>query len=63
MSATQQGCINKEVTITQADLPLSCPVNNERVWDGHPRVYLSFGKESSVQCPYCGTIYHLKQED
>jgi uncharacterized Zn-finger protein len=25
--------------------------------DGHPRVYLNMGAESSVDCPYCGRRY------
>lgn len=59
MTNASQGCTQNEVIVTQQDLPLSCPQQSERVWDGHPRVYLSFGNSDSVQCPYCGTVYKL----
>lgn len=27
---------------------------------GHPRVYLSLGREGRVECPYCSRIYTLR---
>ena len=62
MTNASQGCTQNEVIVTQKDLPLSCPQQSERVWDGHPRVYLNFKKGDTVQCYYCGTIYRLKRE-
>lgn len=47
------------VEVTEADLPLHCPLERMRLWDSHPRVYLPIGKTGSVQCPYCGTHYVL----
>ena len=56
---TQQGCREREVTVRREDLPLSCPQQKQRVWDAHPRVYLSIEKTGQAVCPYCGTRYRL----
>lgn len=56
-----QACAQRVVEITKADLPLSCPQPDERVWDAHPRVFLPLGDDDSVSCPYCGKHYQLKQ--
>jgi uncharacterized Zn-finger protein len=29
-------------------------------WDTHPKVYLDVGKTGEAKCPYCGTLYKLK---
>ena len=28
---------------------------------GHPRVYLTLGKEGEIECPYCSRKYVLKE--
>ncbi|MDQ8038982.1 MAG: zinc-finger domain-containing protein [Rickettsiella sp.] len=48
--------------ITAKSLPLSCPLPTNRLWDGHPRVYLPITKTENVTCPYCGTEYLLKDK-
>jgi len=53
-------CTKREVEITAADLPLSCPPQHDAVWNAHPRVYLPLEESGSVVCPYCGTKYTLK---
>lgn len=45
--------------VTQADLPLSCPMPNMRLWDGHPRVYLPIAATGRAVCPYCDAEYTL----
>lgn len=60
MSKDQQGCRQKHVTLTAADLPLSCPTQDERTWDAHPRVYLPIEQLGEVVCPYCETTYVLE---
>lgn len=55
----EKACTKKRKTITKADLPLCCPMPDERLWDGHPRVYLDIVEMGSVECPYCGTKYVL----
>jgi len=60
MSVEKQACAVRLCEITQADLPLSCPPRDERVWDAHPRVYLPIEEEGELICPYCSTKYILK---
>lgn len=53
------GCSHTTVEISKKNLPLCCPQPDERVWDGHPRVYLPIEKKGQFTCPYCGTHYVL----
>lgn len=52
-------CTKRHVEITYADLPLSCPPADKRVWDAHPRVYLPIEKTGTYLCPYCSAEYVL----
>ena len=58
-----QACTKRREDVTQADLPLSCPPRDDRVWDAHPRVYLPIEELGQVVCPYCGTEYILKDTE
>ena len=49
----------REQTVTRADLPLSCPLPEQKLWNSHPRVYLPIEESGSATCPYCGTSYRL----
>lgn len=59
---TDEACTQRRYEITVADLPLSCPPRDKRVWDAHPRVYLPIEDEADgeVVCPYCEALYVLK---
>jgi uncharacterized Zn-finger protein len=48
--------------ITQADLPLHCPMENMTLWNSHPRVYLPVEETGRAVCPYCGAEYVLKDD-
>ena len=52
----------KTVLITPADLPLHCVGPKHELWSGHPRVFLPIESNSTIECPYCGTLYHLEGE-
>lgn len=56
----EEPCAKRLYEVTQADLPLSCPTEEMRLWDGHPRVYLPIEEAGQVICPYCGAEYVLK---
>ncbi len=45
--------------VTAQDLPLHCPMDNMRLWDSHPRVYLPIEETGKAKCPYCGADYVL----
>ena len=36
----------------KADMPL---------WSAHPKVYLDVARTGECKCPYCGTVYKLKE--
>ena len=36
------------------------PLADMKIWDGHPKVYLDIGLNGEAKCPYCGTVYKLK---
>ena len=44
------------------ELPLSCPRPDSSLWNMHPRVFLDIKSQGSVRCPYCGSLYRLKDE-
>jgi uncharacterized Zn-finger protein len=49
----------KRVEISRADLPLSCPLPNQKLYNAHPRVYLPIEDKGEASCPYCGTHFTL----
>ncbi len=53
-------CARRQYEVTVADLPLSCPLPNMRLWDAHPRVYLPIEETGHEVCPYCDAEYFLK---
>ncbi|HVV68137.1 MAG TPA: zinc-finger domain-containing protein [Gammaproteobacteria bacterium] len=55
----QQACCAKRYEVTHADLPLSCPMPEYRLWDAHPCVYLPIQATGQAVCPYCGAEYLL----
>ena len=52
----------KVYQVTHAELPLSCPMGDMRLWDAHPRVYLPIEKTGTAVFPYCEAEYVLKNE-
>lgn len=53
-------CAEQVVMLTEADLPLCCPSDDERLWDAHPRVYIDMPAIGEASCPYCGTRYIME---
>ena len=37
------------------------PVAGMKLWNTHPRVYLDVAATGEGKCPYCGTVYRLKE--
>lgn len=60
MSNEHQGCTKRHYEVTHKDLPLCCPMPDQRLWDAHPRVYLPIEETGYQECPYCATEYTLK---
>ena len=36
------------------------PKADMKVWNTHPKVYLDVACHGEAKCPYCGTVYKLK---
>ncbi len=45
--------------VSRADLPLSCPTHEQKLWNSHPRVYLPIEETGQARCPYCSAEYVL----
>jgi uncharacterized Zn-finger protein len=56
---TQVPNAQRSYRVTRDDLPLHCPMDNMRLWDSHPRVYLPIEATGKAKCPYCGADYVL----
>ena len=51
---------DRRCEVTRADLPLHCPLPSMSLWNSHPRVFLPIEESGEELCPYCGTLYVLK---
>ncbi len=51
-----------EVTAAEVQGPgvVFCPNPKQALWSNHPRVYIDLAKSGEGRCPYCGTVYKLK---
>jgi uncharacterized Zn-finger protein len=47
-------------SVSEKDLPLSCPMPGMHLWNSHPRVYLPIEASGQARCPYCGAVYVLE---
>lgn len=36
------------------------PAANMEIWNNHPKVFLDVARSGAAKCPYCGTVYKLK---
>ena len=60
--AKKPACTFHTITVTPDQLPISCPMPDMQIWNAHPRVYLALNDNNEAVCPYCGTVYVLKDE-
>ena len=37
------------------------PKTGMQLWNSHPRVFLEIAQTGGAKCPYCGTVYKLKE--
>ncbi|MDX1900757.1 MAG: zinc-finger domain-containing protein [Gammaproteobacteria bacterium] len=58
----KQACLKRRYEVSECDLPLSCPMPDQRVWDAHPRVYLPIKETGWAICPYCSAEFVLKND-
>ena len=36
------------------------PQADMKIWNNHPKVFLDVARSGAAKCPYCGTVYKLK---
>jgi uncharacterized Zn-finger protein len=58
----ERACTKECYEVSKTDLPLSCPMPDQRLWDAHPRVYLPIEKTGEAVCPYCDAKYILLKD-
>lgn len=58
----EQASTKKEYIVHPSDLPLSCPTDKMELWNAHPKVYLPIDKTGKELCPYCGSLFILKND-
>lgn len=58
-SSLESANTQQEYAVSRADLPLSCPTPEQKLWNSHPRVYLPIEETGSAVCPYCSARYRL----
>lgn len=61
-AATHTNAIELLVTDLDHQGAIFCPnpKADMKLWDNHPKVYLDVARTGSAKCPYCGTVYKLK---
>jgi uncharacterized Zn-finger protein len=58
-SSLETANAQSEYEVSRQDLPLSCPMPGQKLWNSHPRVYLPIEETGTASCPYCGARYRL----
>ena len=59
--------MSKAVEIKASDLnqagEVFCPspLAGMELWNSHPRVFLEIARQHEARCPYCSTVYRLKE--
>ena len=61
--AEKQACTQHRYVVRQDQLPISCPPQDMRVWDAHPRVYLPITETGRAVCPYCEAEFILESAE
>ena len=52
----------KRYEIRPEQLPICCPMPDQRLWDSHPRVWLPLGQVERARCPYCSAEFTLVRD-
>lgn len=62
IDALRESNSEKVVDVAGTELPVHCPMPGTTLWNSHPRVYLPLKEKGEARCPYCGTLYRLKDQ-
>ena len=61
-TATKSSNSQNPRVVSTNDLPLSCPTNEDKTWNLHPKVYLKFNDAGKASCQYCGAQFTLNNQ-
>lgn len=62
-SATKKSAnTEKTYQVNSSDLPISCPTDDMKTWDSHPKVYLEMDETGKATCQYCGAQFILNDK-
>jgi len=60
MSDTKTALVEVTAAEVQDNGSVFCPNPKMALWSTHPKVFIDLGHDGQGKCPYCGTIYKLK---
>lgn len=43
--------------VTEADMPIHCPLPGTSLWNSHPRIYVPLDANGHGKCLYCSAEY------
>ena len=61
MSTDKQPAVEVTAKDLQGHGVVFCPNPKMTLWSGHPRVFIDVASTGEGKCPYCGTVYKLKE--
>ena len=61
-TVTKSSNTDKTRLVKRTDLPLSCPTNEDKTWNLHPKVFLKFNDNGDAICQYCSAHYKLDNQ-
>lgn len=63
MSKTEKSAAVVELRTSELNSQggVCCPNPNMTQWSSHPKVYLGLAESGQARCPYCSTLYKLKE--
>lgn len=65
MSSSSAAKPKAVVEVTAADVQgpgvVFCPNPKMTLWSTHPRVFIDVATTGEGMCPYCGTVYKVKE--
>ena len=63
MSAMKEAVVQVSVRDLNGNGGIFCPSPRAdmKLWNTHPRIYLDIAQSGAAKCPYCGTVYKLRE--
>ena len=59
-NTSKEAVVQVEAKDLQGHGVVFCPNPKMPLWSNHPKVFIDVAIEGKGKCPYCGTVYALK---